>query len=217
MRWRLLESLSETDAREVLAASIRRKFDRKEVLFHEDDPGDSLLMIGAGRVLVRVTTPLGEPAVLDLLGPGDVLGEMALIGDARRSATAVALEPVEAMSVDRASFDRLRAKHPAVGRALEQILAERLRRTSAQLMEAMYLNADVRVLRRLVRLSEIYGNGDGKVTIPLNQEELAGLAGTTRVTVNRVLQGEVERGTLELGRGKVTVLDPSTLAKRARG
>ncbi len=216
MRWRLLEGLTDEEAREVVAAAVRRTFDRREVLFHEGDPGDSLLMIGSGRAIVRVTTPLGDPAVLDLLGPGDVVGEMALIGEPRRSATAIALERVEAMSIDRASFDGLRQRHPSVGRALELILAERLRRTSAQLMEALYIKADVRVLRRLVRLSEFYGNGDGNVVIPLNQEEIAGLAGTTRVTVNKVLQAEVERGSVALGRGRITVLDAEQLARRAR-
>lgn len=216
MRWRLLEGLEQEDAREVLAAAVRRTFQKGEVLFHEGDLGDSLLMIGSGRVMVRVTTPLGDPAVLDVLGPGDVLGEMALISDARRSATALAIERVEVMSVDRGSFERLREKHDSVARSLEQILADRLRRTSAQLMEAMYLRADVRVLRRLVRLADIYRDRDEHVVIPLSQEDLAGLAGTTRVTVNRVLQNEVARGTVALGRGRVTIVDLGSLEKHAR-
>jgi CRP-like cAMP-binding protein len=95
-------------------------------------------------------------------------------------------------------------------------LAARVRRLSDLLVEALYLPADARVLRRLGELVEAYGADDGGVVIPLTQEEVAGLAGTSRATVNRVLRDAERRGELELRRGRVVVRDAAALRGRAR-
>jgi CRP-like cAMP-binding protein len=81
------------------------------------------------------------------------------------------------------------------------------------LLEALYLPAERRVLRRLAELAELYADEDG--SIPLTQEQLAEMAGTSRATVNRVLGEEQERGTVQLRRGKTLVLEPAELARRA--
>ena len=81
-------------------------------------------------------------------------------------------------------------------------------------VEAHYVDADKRVRRRLCELATIYGGG-GEVTIPLTQEDIAEMAGTSRATVNRVLREEQERGTIQLLRGKTVVRDSGGLAARA--
>jgi CRP-like cAMP-binding protein len=96
------------------------------------------------------------------------------------------------------------------------ILAAEVRRLSQHLVEALYVSADKRVLRRLVEMTAIFGHGDSAAVVPLTQEDLAGLAGTSRATVNRVLREEEARGTLELGRGRTTVLNADELARRGR-
>ena len=93
---------------------------------------------------------------------------------------------------------------------LVRLLARRLRRQSELLVEALFVPAEARILRRLVELARLYGG-----EIPLTQEEIAGLAGTSRATVNRVLRAEAKKGTVELRRGRTSVLDPQALAKRA--
>ena len=70
--------------------------------------------------------------------------------------------------------------------------------------------------RRVRDLAPLYGDGSGPVTIPLTQEELAGLAGTSRATVNRVLREEEQRGTVSLGRGRTTIVDLDALKRRAK-
>ena len=133
----------------------------------------------------------------------------------RRSATVSALEPGETRSVHAPDFARLVAAHPAVQVVLTSLVAERLQRVSELLVEALYVPADKRVLRRLCDLAAVYGEGDG-VTVPLRQEDLADLAGTSRETVNRVLRDEQGRGTVELGRGRTKLLDLDALARRSR-
>jgi CRP-like cAMP-binding protein len=216
--WPLLAEVPVEDVREVLGIARRRTFRRGEVVFHEGDPGDSLHLIVDGRFASRVQTRLGDVALLAVHGPGEAFGELALLSpDAPRSATVAALEPAETRAVYCTDFTGLRRRHPGVNEVLLQLLAEQVRRSNERVLEAHYLEADVRVLRRLRDLARVYrAAGDGTVTIPLTQEELAEMAGTSRATVNRVLRDEMTRGTVELRRGRTIVTDLEQLARRAR-
>ncbi len=216
MEWALLGGIPQADVQRLLSIARRRTFRRGEVVFHMGDPADTLHLIASGRFAVRVQTALSDVAILTVLGPGQLFGELALLQpDARRSATVEALEPGETRSVHRPDFEELRRRHPQVSEVLIAILAGQVQRLSRQLLEALYMPADARVLRRVSELAELYGPGDGEVTIPLRQEDLAGLAGTSRATVNRVLREEEGRGSVRLGRGRVVVLDRAALARRA--
>lgn len=216
MKWPLLSGLSEDELQRVLSSARRRNFSKGEVIFHEGDPGDTLHLISRGRVAVKVTTPLGEVATLLILGAGEFFGELALLHtDKTRTATVVAVEPTETLSILREEFDALRKVNPQVTEMLVQILAQKVRRYSGHLLEALYIPADGRVLRQLVTLSDSYRpQGAGPVEIPLTQQDLAGLAGTSRATVNRVLREEQERGTVKLSRSRTIVLDAESIAKR---
>jgi len=217
MKWALLEGVGEDEVTQLLSIARRRTFERGEVVFHEHDPADTLHLIDKGRFAVRATTPLGDTTIFAVLGPGEMFGELALLGDdARRTATVAALEPAQTRSVHRLDFERLRATQPQTADVLIAILSGQVRRLSRHLVEAMYTPADKRVLRRLSEMAALYGDGGGPVTIPLTQDDIAGLAGTARATVNRVLREEQGRGILELARGRTIVNDPAALAARAR-
>jgi CRP-like cAMP-binding protein len=217
VRWRLLSDVPEEDVRLLLTVARRRRFERGEVVFHRDDPGDSLHLIVSGRFAVRVMTPLGDMVWIAVRGPGENFGEMALVDDeARRSATVSALEEAETFSVRKPEFDHLRERYPSIDRLLIAFLAAEIRMLDERLLEALYLPAERRLLRRLYDLSQVYRQLDGSAVIPLTQEELAEFAGAARGTVNRVLREEQARGTIELQRGKTQVLDPESLARRAR-
>lgn len=212
MEWDLFKGVPDAWVRQIVADARRHRFAMREVLFHEGDPAAGMHLIARGRVAVRVSTPLGDVATLDLLVAGDVLGEMALLSPgATRSATAVALEPTETLVVDATRFAAMREEQPALAEVLIQLLLTRVRQLNERLLEALYLPADVRLLRRVLELADVYGD-----TIPLTQEALAGLAGATRATVNRVLRREEALGTVALSRGRLEVRDRSALVRRAR-
>lgn len=214
MRWRLVAGVPEEEVRRLISVGRRRRFSRGEVVFHRDDPADSLHLVQKGRFGVRIMTPLGETVTIAVRGPGDSFGEMALVDEsARRSATVAALEEAETIAVYQAEFHRLRKEHPQVDRVLIGFLAAEVRRQNELLLEALYIPVERRVLRRLVELSGTYARSG---EIPLTQEQLAELAGTSRATVNKVLREEQGRGTVELRRGKTLVLQPDELARRAR-
>jgi CRP-like cAMP-binding protein len=207
-----MEGVPDEDVRELLAIARRRRFSRNEVVFHRDDPGDSMHLVSKGRFAVQIMTPLGDTATIGIRGPGDSFGELALVNeDSRRTATVVALGEAETFAVYRAEFERLRGRHPTVDRVLFAFLARELRQQNELLLEALYLPVEQRLLRRLVDLARLFGG-----VVPLTQEQLAELAGTTRPTVNRLLQDEQVRGTLRLERGRTVVLELDTLARRAQ-
>lgn len=212
MDWELLRGLSGEDREAVLAAAARRRrYRRNEVLFCEGDPGDSLHLIAEGHVAVRVTTPSGDVATLRIIGPGEHVGELAVISPSPRNATVIALDTVETLSLHRTSFDDLRRRHDKVDQALLDAVVTEVRRLATQLQETMYVPVGTRVLRRLVDLATMYGDDGPVVTIPLTQEDIAGLAGTTRKTVNEVLGATQDQGAIRLARGRIEVLDLAAL------
>ena len=214
-RWPLLASLPEPDARELLSAARRRRFDRHEVVFHEGDPGDSVHLIDRGRVALRVTTPLGDTVTLRILGPGAVFGELALLDPAPRNATVVALERTDTLVLHRDRFDELRQHHPEVDRIIIDSLVSEVRRLSIQLVQALYVPVPRRVELRLVDLVHQYGDdGPASVDIPLTQEDLADLCGASRTTVNKVLRGLEDDGLIAVSRGHLLVPDPDRLRRR---
>ena len=209
MQWPILAGIPEDDARRVLQIARRRVFGRREVVFHRGDPADTLHLVHTGRFAVRINTPLGDTVMLNMVGPGETFGEIALLDDtAPRSATVVAVEKAETRAIHKLDFDALRARHPGVADILATALALRVRRLSELLVEAHYESADTRVLRRVAELASDGGE------VPLTQEELSNLAGTSRATVNRVLREAQARGEVALRRGRIEVLDAERLRRR---
>jgi len=203
------------EVRQLVAISRRRSFQKGEIVFHRGDPGDSLHLVVKGRFALRIMTPVGDSVTIGVRGPGENFGEMALVDPrAHRSATVQALEPAETQAVYYGEFERLRGRHPQISQVLIAFLAGALRRQNELLLEALYVPAERRLLRRLAELSATYADAHG--VIALTQEELAQMAGTSRATVNRVLRDEERRGTLELRRGRTVVIDADALSLRAR-
>lgn len=217
MDWAILSSLSDAERRAVLASTVRRRYRKGEVVFHEDDLAESLHLLERGRAAIRVSNPQGDHVIINVIGPGSFFGEQALVSSSNhRSATVVALQPVETLALHRADFDRLRASHPAVDSMLVSALSERVNRLTDHLLEALFTPAEKRLCRRLLELTGTYivPGVVGPISIPLTQEELASLAGTSRPTANRVLQDLVQSEIIVVRRGSVDVLDDARLKGR---
>ncbi len=211
----LFGGLPEAELRRLVAVARRRTFDRDEVVFHRGDPADSLHLIVKGRFTARVTTQLGDTVTVAIHGPGEACGELALVDvGALRSTTVAAVEAGETLAINRDDFNRVRREYPEVNEVLVRLLAARVRRSSDRLLEALFVPAETRVLRRLRELVQLYGQSAPGTLIPLTQEDIAGLAATSRATANRVLRAEAKRGTVRLARGKTVILDPADIARR---
>jgi CRP-like cAMP-binding protein len=154
-------------------------------------------------------------ATIRVLGKDEHFGELAVLSPGTRTGAVAALDSAETLSWRADVIDELRRESPQIERMFTQALVEEIRRLAGALVEALYVAADDRVCRRLRALAELYGNGSSAV-ISQTQDDLAQLAGTTRSTVNRVLQRGVANGTLRLARARIEVLDISALGHGAR-
>jgi len=216
MDWPVLASLPPEERRGLVAGLRRRSYHRDEVIVHQGDPADTLHLIAAGHVSVRVTLPGGEFVVLAIDGPGEAFGEIALVGSPHaRGATVIALEQCETLSLGRDEFHRLRISFPGIDRFLVELLAARVERLNNYLLEALYVPAERRVLRRLLHLCELYQGDDQRIVIPVTQEMLANLAGTTRPTANQVLRRLVASDIVSISRSQIVVFDRQSLHQRA--
>ena len=127
--------------------------------------------------------------MIRVLGPGDFFGELSVIAPAPRNATIACLDATETLGLHREAFDELRGKHPGVDAVLMHALIAEVRRLSVQLSQALYLPAESRVWRRVADLTRLYETtSSDTITIPLTQEDVAHMAGTTRPTANKVLR-----------------------------
>ena len=198
----------------MLAIARRRTFRRGEVVFHQDDPADSLHLVVEGRFGIARRTAIGEDTLLAIRGRGEAFGELALVSGRERSATVTALEEGETLCVHRIDFDELRARHSSVDRVLVSLLAQQLQRMNELLSEAFYENARHRVLRRLLELGSV-DRGSGEEEIRITQEQLGALAGASRATVASVLAAERARGTIEVKRGVTILRDRTAVTRRA--
>jgi CRP/FNR family transcriptional regulator, cyclic AMP receptor protein len=216
VEWPLLAGLADDERDAVLAATHRCQFGRGELLFRQGDPAYSLHLIAAGTVAARVDTATGDSVAVQVLGPGDVVGEIALVANPTvRSASVYALEPTETLALPRADLEALRARHPSVDRVLVEVLAVKLARLSMLMGESRSVPADKRVLRRLLDLAAMYARDGNVPVVPVGQDDLAGLAGTTRETVNRALRSAERAGLIRLGRGRIEICDTDGLADSA--
>jgi len=195
---------------------IRRRYAKDEPIFHEGETGDTFHVIEKGRVLVEVSTKRGDVAALAVRGPGEVLGELAIVGEGRRTAKVTALEPTETLSLTQSRLDDLRRADPDVDRRLLEILAAKLSETMAQLMEVLFTPVETRVLRVVLRLADAFDNDLVPVIIRVRQEDIAAMAGTRRQTANRPLKAAEAEGAIVVGRGRIEVLDREMLERLAR-
>ncbi len=195
----------------------RRRFNRDEVIFHEGDLGDTVHVIEKGRVLIEVTTARGDVAALSVRGPGEVIGELAIVGGGRRrTARVTTLEATQTLMFSEATLDELRAEDPRVDQYLIELLASKLSETTAQLMEVMFVPVEKRVIRVLDRLAQVFDDGAEKILIRVRQEDIAAMAGTRRQTANRPLKAAEVEGAIRIGRGRVEVIDRDLLHAMAR-
>jgi CRP/FNR family transcriptional regulator, cyclic AMP receptor protein len=196
----------------------RRRFRRNEVIFHQQDVGDSLHIVAEGAVKIVLPSQEGEEAIIASLKPGDFFGELALLDGSPRSTTATALEPTETLALPRDQFQRLLAEDARLVTALLQAVAGELRRLTGHVEELHFLDLAGRLSMRLVRLargSDATAQGRVELNWPFTQSDLASMIGGTRQSVNKLLSGLVDEGLLEIDRETLVINDLAALEARS--
>lgn len=197
-------------------AGRQRRYGPGQAVFHLGDTGDSLHLVLSGRLVVRVNDPEGRDTAIAVLGPGEFFGEMAVFAnDQERTATIVALEDVTTLELRRDPLAALRAAHPEINDLLLRLLAERGAQLIDRVHESLFVGVNQRVARRVYEVGRHYFDKVLPVVVPLTQEEIATLAGTTRPSANQALKLLESRGMLHLARGRVEITDPKALRRFA--
>ncbi len=210
MHWRQrLKDVHPRLVEAVLARTVERSYSADMVLCHEGDAPDGMYLLEQGRVLVQSSTVDGAAVGLSVVDEGDVVGEQALLAQTSRSATVIAVQATMVRLLRPTQFRELRLERPEIDQFLVSVLDGRLREMSRRLAEAAHSTAEERVCRRVLALGSAF-NG----TIQLSQSTLASLAGTTRPTVNRVLQDLVREESIRLRRSRIEVINPEALVAR---
>ena len=203
-----------------MAADFRpRWFEQGQQIFSEGDPGDSLFLVHSGQVRIFVNSVDGTETSVILVGrPGQTFGELALIDDLPRSASAIAICRTRVLVMARDHFRRHMTHSPQLALNFLTVLSRRLRYSTRQVNSLAALNIPRRLARKLVELGQEWGEqGDAGVRIvaPLNQSDLASMIGATRESTNKVLRHFRREGFTRLENGQIVILNPPGLHARS--
>lgn len=206
----LFQGLNERALERLVQDVCQHTVEAGELLFLQGDPGHTCHIIERGKLRVFVLGEDGRELSVRILGPGEIVGEMALFDDQPRSASVEALEETHTLELHRDVFIQYVRDHPSLALSLLSGLSERLRKVTTDAEELASLTVSERLMRRLQRLSEWAGaptRGGTRITLPLTQEELATLVGTSRESVNRALVRLRRDGRVELRDGWIVLSD----------
>jgi CRP/FNR family cyclic AMP-dependent transcriptional regulator len=210
----LFAQLPSTELEKLAVLLHSRRYKAGEVVFHEGDAGTALYIIEGGEVKIVLGSAEGKEVVLELLGPGDFFGELALLDGEPRSADAVAKAASQLLILQREDFTRSVHEAPHVAASLLAALSRRLRRTDQLVHGAAFSDVRTRLIKALLELGETRGQpGPQGIIIGsrLTQGDLANMVGTTRESVNKWLRYYAQKGLLRHERGHVTLLDTQRL------
>jgi len=187
----LLSDLPERVSAGLLANAKPVKLAANEILFLSGDPGDGCYRLNEGLLKVSIVSPAGAERILAILGPGSLVGDMAMIDGRPRSASVSALRDCKLSFVSRAAFESVAEKNPEIYKHLLSLLAARLRDTDQIVAAGTFLPVKGRVARALLDLAKAFGNevGSGRIVIrqKLTQSDVAAMAGIARENVSRIL------------------------------
>jgi CRP-like cAMP-binding protein len=182
------------------------------VIFAKGSPGRSMMAILSGSVRISTPSPAGPDIVLTILPAGEVFGEIALLDGADRTADATAITDCELLVLDHRDFIPFLERRADLCILLLRLLCQRLRQTDQQFEEAMFGRLDGRIAMTLLRLAHSAPpGGDGGVTLRITQQELAGMVGAARESVNKQLHVWQKDGVLRLGKRLIEIDDIDAL------
>src|ERR1700687_2205231 len=188
---------------------------RGATIVSKGDPGNSLIAVISGTVKISVSSPDGRSAILNLIGPGEIFGEVAVLDGLARTADAIANTNCEIFVIDRREFIPFVQSQPALAMKFIELLCTRLRWTSDQVEEVILQNLPGRLASALLRLTEKHKLAPAGRTIAITQQEISEMVGMTRESINKQLRAWAARSWVRLEHGAIVVLDANSLRELA--
>lgn len=195
----------------------KRTYPRGQYLWYQGDDSAHLIVVVSGLLKVVLSSEEGDEVVLVTLGPGETVGELALLDGSPRSAAVVAAEPTTVLMLTRPTVLDLMGRHPAVLDAVLRSLGQLVRRLTEQAGDLVFLDLGGRLAKLLLKLAADQVDGEGPVVLDLglSQSDFAAMVGATRPAVNRALQSMATRGMISLSGRVVELHDLAALRRRA--
>lgn len=184
---------------------------RGATIFSKGDPGNSLFAVISGTVKISISSVDGRNAILNLIGPGDTFGEVAVLDGQARTADATANTNCEIFVIDRREFLPFVRSQPALAMKFIELLCTRLRWTSDQVEQVILQNLPGRLASALIRLTEKHKSAPGNRTIAITQQEISEMVGMTRESINKQLRVWATRNWVRLEHGAIVVLNSGAL------
>jgi CRP/FNR family cyclic AMP-dependent transcriptional regulator len=184
---------------------------RGATIVSKGDPGNSMFAVISGTVKISITSADGRSAILNLIGPGEIFGEVAVLDGQARTADATANTSCEIFIIDRREFIPFVKSQPALAMKFIELLCTRLRWTSDQVEQVILQNLPGRLASALIRLTEKYKLAPGGRTIAVTQQEISEMVGMTRESINKQLRVWADRKWVRLEHGAIVVLDAAPL------
>ena len=210
----LLQRLAGDDLRALVGNATVQVFDERAELFRHGDEGRSVLVVVHGYVKLSAVTAAGREVVLDVSGPGEVFGELAVLTEQGRAATATALTPCSVLSIDGRAFLAALGRSPEAMFWVIRLLGRRLNKATEQMTDGLEMPAPVRLAKALLQLAAMHSRPaeDGlRISLPLSQRELGGMTGLIRESINKHLGSWREAGWLSLTGRTITLHDVAAL------
>jgi CRP/FNR family cyclic AMP-dependent transcriptional regulator len=212
----LFGELDDSTLLAIAGRARRRVVDRGQVLFWQDEPGESMFVLLEGAVKLVVSSRDGGLVELARLVAPASFGELAVLDGGPRSATAQAVERSTLLAITRAEVLRLVHSEEQVAEALLRLLGTMVRRTTRQVTDLALLSLPMRVAAKLLELADPAGEGPAR-TRRFTQVELATMVGAARQSVNQALKALEARGYIRTAGRAVEILDPQSLRRLAGG
>ena len=218
-RNQLLNRLEPDEMEEFLSLATIEEFRTNEVIFNKGGPGDRLYAILSGRVGINTVSREGKELFLNILDPGEVFGEIAVLDGMERTAGAKAMQPTKLVGIGRAELLQFLEQHPRLCLRLIEVLCERLRWTSDIIENTIFLQSPRRLAKRLLTLVERLGRpvepGNDRagirIDMKLSQEDLGNMLGVTRESINTGLRSLQQSGVISHEGGYIIVHDVGIL------
>jgi CRP-like cAMP-binding protein len=206
----LFSELSDDDLREIVKLAVRQVYKKDNMILIEEEIGSTMFIILDGRVKISRISDDGREVILSILSEGDFFGEMSILDGQNRSANVVTLDDSKIMVIRREDFLQMLHDYPQIAINLLKELAQRLRRSDAQIKSLSLQNATGKVASTLLRIADDSGKIHlGQVEIPRlpPQQDLANMAGTSRETISRVLKALTKQGYLRKEGSRLIIKD----------
>jgi CRP-like cAMP-binding protein len=218
-RHELLRQFDPQALRALIDHATVKTHDERGILFNQGEAGQAVFVVVHGYLKLSTLTASGREVVLDVVGPGDVFGELAVLTDRPRAGTAVALAPCALFVLDGRAFADALARSPQAMFWMIRLLGRRVTKTTEQMTDGLDLPAPVRLAKALLELSALRSRSvkEGlRIELALSQRELGGMTGLIRESINKHLGSWRDAGWLSLSGRAITLHDVAALRAVAR-